>query len=67
MFTSADDILTAPQRAEPGAAVKAYGAHAADKALEPLDIVRREPGAHGVQIEIAFCGVCHSVQRRALR
>ncbi|QNB00154.1 NAD(P)-dependent alcohol dehydrogenase [Massilia sp. Se16.2.3] len=40
--------------------VKAYGAHAADKSLEPLDITRRAPGAHDVQIDIAFCGVCHS-------
>ncbi|CCG40451.1 NAD(P)-dependent alcohol dehydrogenase [Magnetospirillum molischianum] len=39
---------------------KAYGAHAADKKLEPLDIERRPPGPHDVQIEIAYCGVCHS-------
>jgi uncharacterized zinc-type alcohol dehydrogenase-like protein len=40
--------------------VKAYGAHAADKPLESMDIARRAPGAHDVQIDIAFCGVCHS-------
>jgi len=40
--------------------VKAYGAHAADKPLESLDITRRAPGHHDVQIEIAYCGVCHS-------
>jgi uncharacterized zinc-type alcohol dehydrogenase-like protein len=40
--------------------VKAYGTHAADKPLESLDIVRRAPGEHDVQIDIAFCGVCHS-------
>ena len=39
---------------------KAYGAHAADKKLEALDIERRKPGAKDVQIEIAYCGVCHS-------
>jgi len=39
---------------------KAYGAHAADKKLEPLVIERRPPGPHDVQIEIAFCGICHS-------
>jgi uncharacterized zinc-type alcohol dehydrogenase-like protein len=39
---------------------KAYGAYAADKPLEPLEIVRRQPGPRDVQIEIAFCGVCHS-------
>ncbi|WP_175650086.1 NAD(P)-dependent alcohol dehydrogenase [Pseudomonas sp. Marseille-P9899] len=40
--------------------VIAYGAHASDKPLEPLTITRREPGAHDVQIDIAFCGICHS-------
>ncbi|HEV2623304.1 MAG TPA: NAD(P)-dependent alcohol dehydrogenase [Frateuria sp.] len=39
---------------------KAYGALASDKPLEPLDIQRRQPGAHDVQIDIAYCGVCHS-------
>jgi uncharacterized zinc-type alcohol dehydrogenase-like protein len=39
---------------------KAYGAYAADKPLEPIDIERRQPGEHDVQIEIAYCGVCHS-------
>jgi uncharacterized zinc-type alcohol dehydrogenase-like protein len=40
--------------------VQAYGAYAADKPLEPIAIERREPGPSDVQIEIAFCGVCHS-------
>jgi uncharacterized zinc-type alcohol dehydrogenase-like protein len=40
--------------------IKAYGAQAADQALESMDITRRAPGAHDVQIDIAFCGVCHS-------
>src|SRR4051794_17375859 len=37
--------------------IKAYGAYAAEKPLEPMDIVRRKPGARDVQIEIAYCGV----------
>lgn len=40
--------------------VKAYGAYASDRPLEPIDITRRAPGAHDVQIDIAYCGVCHS-------
>ncbi|MFN3792442.1 NAD(P)-dependent alcohol dehydrogenase [Massilia sp.] len=40
--------------------VNAYGAHADDQPLGPLAISRRAPGAHDVQIDIAFCGVCHS-------
>ena len=39
---------------------KAYGAQAADKPLQSLDIERRAPGPKDVQIEIAYCGVCHS-------
>jgi len=39
---------------------KAYGAHAADKPLEPIAIERRAPGARDVQVDIAYCGVCHS-------
>jgi len=40
--------------------VRAYGTHAADKPFEPIAIERRAPGAHDVQIQIAYCGVCHS-------
>jgi uncharacterized zinc-type alcohol dehydrogenase-like protein len=40
--------------------VFAYGAHAGDKPLEPLRITRRDPGPEDVQIEIAYCGICHS-------
>ena len=40
--------------------VHAYGAHAADQPLEPLQINRRATGAHDVQIDIAYCGICHS-------
>lgn len=39
---------------------QAYGAYSADKPLEPIAIERREPGPKDVQIDIAFCGVCHS-------
>jgi uncharacterized zinc-type alcohol dehydrogenase-like protein len=39
---------------------KAYGAHAADKPLEPIAIERRAPGPRDVQVDIAYCGVCHS-------
>ncbi|HET6435670.1 MAG TPA: NAD(P)-dependent alcohol dehydrogenase [Xanthomonadaceae bacterium] len=40
--------------------VKAYGARAADQPLEPMAIARRVLGPRDVQIEIAYCGVCHS-------
>lgn len=40
--------------------IKAYGAHAGDQPLEPMDITRRATGAHDVQIDIIYCGICHS-------
>lgn len=39
---------------------KAFGTQAADALLEQLNIGRREPTAHDVEIEILYCGVCHS-------
>jgi uncharacterized zinc-type alcohol dehydrogenase-like protein len=41
-------------------AAKAYGAKSATTPLVPLTIERREPKPHDVQIEIRYCGVCHS-------
>ena len=38
----------------------AYGANAADQPLQAMQIERRAPGPHDVQIDIAYCGVCHS-------
>ncbi|MEN1943261.1 NAD(P)-dependent alcohol dehydrogenase [Luteimonas sp. MJ293] len=40
--------------------IKAYGAHAGDQPLVPIDIARRATGAEDVRIDIAYCGVCHS-------
>lgn len=39
---------------------KAYAAQSPETDLAPWDFERREVGAHDVQIEIKFCGVCHS-------
>ncbi len=40
--------------------IHAYATTAANAALAPFEITRREPGSHDVQIEILYCGVCHS-------
>lgn len=40
--------------------VKSYAAHSATAPLALFEIERREPGPHDVQIEILYCGVCHS-------
>jgi len=40
--------------------VKAYGTEAADASLDQMAISRRKPLPHDVEIDILFCGVCHS-------
>lgn len=40
--------------------IKAYGAHTGNLPLEAMNITRRAPGSHDVQIAIAYCGLCHS-------
>jgi uncharacterized zinc-type alcohol dehydrogenase-like protein len=39
---------------------KAYSAASATSALAPISLARRDPGASDIQIEILYCGVCHS-------
>lgn len=43
-----------------GKDVKAFGNPAAEAPLEQLNIKRRNPTPHDVEIEILYCGVCHS-------
>ena len=40
--------------------VKAYAAKSAATPIGPWSINRREPKPHDVQIDILYCGVCHS-------
>lgn len=40
--------------------IKAFGTEAADAPLQTLDIKRRAVQAHDVEIEILYCGICHS-------
>jgi alcohol dehydrogenase (NADP+) len=40
--------------------VKAFGTEAATAPLQQLNIQRRKATPHDVEIEILFCGVCHS-------
>ena len=39
---------------------KAYSAQSASAPLAPSSLQRRDPGPHDVQIQILYCGVCHS-------
>lgn len=38
----------------------AYGATTADAPLAPMTIERRQPGPRDIQIDILYCGVCHT-------
>jgi uncharacterized zinc-type alcohol dehydrogenase-like protein len=40
--------------------IKAYGTKAVDAPLSSLNINRREPRLNDVEIDILYCGVCHS-------
>ena len=42
------------------ATVPAYAARDAGAPLAPFSIERRTPGPDDVQIEILYCGVCHT-------
>jgi uncharacterized zinc-type alcohol dehydrogenase-like protein len=39
---------------------KAYSAQTQTSPLAPAAIQRRDPGPHDIQIQILFCGVCHT-------
>jgi alcohol dehydrogenase (NADP+) len=40
--------------------VRSYAAQSATAPLAPFTITRRDPGPNDVEIDILFCGVCHS-------
>jgi alcohol dehydrogenase (NADP+) len=40
--------------------VKAFAAQSPTSAMTPFSLERRAPGARDIQIEILYCGVCHS-------
>ena len=44
---------------------KAYAAYQPDQPLKPFEFNRRAVGPHDIQIEIKYCGVCHSDLHRA--
>jgi uncharacterized zinc-type alcohol dehydrogenase-like protein len=44
----------------PNTKARAYAAQSPSSPLAPVEIDRRQPGPRDVEIEILFCGVCHS-------
>ena len=59
MSEAAQKTALETQKAETFAA-KAYAAKSATSGLSPYSFERRKPLADDVQIEILYCGVCHS-------
>jgi alcohol dehydrogenase (NADP+) len=57
-------MIVADQKSSTGTGkaypAKAYAAQSAASGLAPAAIRRREPGPTDVQIDILYCGVCHS-------
>src|SRR6185503_2972599 len=53
-------LQESPRKCENGGMIKAYAARSAASRLEPFELERREPGPKDVEIEIAYCGICHS-------
>jgi len=41
-------------------ATKGYATHGADQPLKPFSFDRRDPTPRDVQIDILFCGICHT-------
>jgi uncharacterized zinc-type alcohol dehydrogenase-like protein len=61
-MANAVDVLTSEKPAKQKGRIKTagYAAHASTSPLEPFSFERREPGPKDVQIDILYCGVCHS-------
>jgi len=53
---ASQDISSKPQTST----AKAYAAHSPTGSLAPFTLPRRSPRPQDVQIEILYCGVCHS-------
>src|SRR5580692_5641598 len=53
---ASQDISSQPQTST----AKAYAAHSPTGSLAPFTLPRRSPRPQDVQIEILYCGVCHS-------
>lgn len=52
---------SADQATLPGTVpVKGYAAQNATSGLSPWELERRLPGPHDIQIQISYCGVCHT-------
>ena len=60
MSQTATTALEEKKQATKTVPARAYQAASPTSSLAPGSISRREPQAQDVQIEILYCGVCHS-------
>ena len=56
------DVLTSERPVQRQGRIKTtgYATHSSTSPLQPFSFERREPGPQDVQIDILYCGVCHS-------
>jgi alcohol dehydrogenase (NADP+) len=56
------DVLTSERPVQRQGRIKTtgYAAHSSTSSLQPFSFERREPRPQDVQIDILYCGVCHS-------
>jgi len=56
------DVLTSerPVQRQGRTRTTGYAAHSSTSPLQPFSFERREPGPQDIQIDILYCGVCHS-------
>jgi alcohol dehydrogenase (NADP+) len=61
-MANAVDVLASEKTAQHKGRVQTtgYATHSSTSSLQPFSFERREPGPNDVQIDILFCGVCHS-------
>jgi alcohol dehydrogenase (NADP+) len=60
MTMASTDVEVVNKAAQSTYKTGAYAAQSATTPLQPFALERREPGPKDIQIEILYCGVCHS-------
>jgi alcohol dehydrogenase (NADP+) len=59
-MANAVDVLEKPVEKQGRVQTNGYAAHSSTSPLSPFSFDRRTPGPQDVQIDILYCGVCHS-------
>ena len=62
-----EELVVEPLTTPSTQPAKSYAAQEAAGALGPWNFERRKPGPHDVQVDILFCGVCHTCKCLVIR